>query len=143
MMKTSLFIFTLIFSASAFAGFTSNDDIVKKLSSYKVADIEGDKARLKKKEKLKIDEMFNDLRDAAKFLESNTPSEAVAFEMERTCLLTFIHDPSTFAVDLILEIYEKNIPLFKKASDNLHPRDKAVILEVLEGKLDARMNGGG
>lgn len=137
-MNKFIFLLIMAFSVNLFAAeFKSADAILKKLSAYKVADVEGDIKRLKNKEKLKIDEMFDDLEAAAKFFETGTPSEEAVYQLERVSLITFIHDPSTFAVDLILPVYIKNTALFKKAAKRLHPVDATLIMDVLEGKADA------
>src|SRR5437868_6091953 len=131
-MKKYCILLSLLFSVHAFAAeFKSADEIVKKLGTYKVSDVEGDVQRLKNKEKLKIDEMFDDLEAAAKFLKDKTVSEDLALQMERVSLLTFLHDQTTFAADLILPVYDKNTEVFKTAAKRLHPYDRDVILLVL------------
>ncbi|MBK9323485.1 MAG: hypothetical protein IPM97_11190 [Bdellovibrionaceae bacterium] len=142
-MSKYFFILSLAFASVLQAKeFTSSDQIVKKLSAYQLHDLTGDIQRLKNKESLKIDEMFDDLEAAAKFLEGKTPSEDVAYHIERVCLLTFLHDPTSFAVDLTLSTYEKNKSIFEKAAKKLHNYDMQVILEVYDGKSGALKNSG-
>lgn len=137
-MSKHLISFLLMYSTNTLAGeFKSADEIIKKLSAYQISDITGDTQRLKNKEKLKIDEMFDDLEFAAKYLEDKKPTEEVVYNLERVCLLTFIHDPSSYSVDLIMSVYDKNTEIFKRASKKLHSYDQQVILEVLEGKSQA------
>jgi hypothetical protein len=133
----------LSFSAHAATDFKSVDDATKNLSSYSVADIDGDAKRLKEKQELKIDQMFNALEETAKFLEKNTLTEDLAYQMERVSLITFIHDPTTFAVDLILLVYQKNKVLFEKAAQRLHPYDRNLLLETLKSKDEATSGGNG
>jgi len=137
-MSKYLFLFLLTFSVNSFSSqFKSSDEIINKLNSYQISDITGDAQRLKNKEKLKIDEMFDDLETAAKYLEDKTPNEEIAYSLERVCLLTFLHDPSSYSAELIMSVYDKNTELFKKASKKLHSYDQKVILEVLDGKSRA------
>jgi hypothetical protein len=143
-MKKYFALLILMISTHAFAAeFKTADEILRKLATYKATDIDGDVKRLKNKEKLKIDEMFDDLEATVKFLNGKAPSEEVTYEMERVCLLTFLHDPSTFAVDLILVVYDKNQDVFIKAAKRFHPYDRDVILQVLDGKSKVFKDGQG
>ncbi|RYF50599.1 MAG: hypothetical protein EOO38_05280 [Cytophagaceae bacterium] len=141
-MKNIFIILSLVFSFTAHAAdFKSNEEIFKKLSAYKTEDIEGDAKRLEKKEKLKIDEMFDDLEAASKYVVKNSLTPEVALEMERVCLITFLHDPATFGADLILPAYDKHRDVFKAAAKKLHPYDMGILLEVLSSKSDVLKNG--
>jgi len=133
----------LIFSMKASADFKSTDEVIKKLSAYTIADIDGDEQRLKDKKPLKIDEMFNDLEETNKYFETNKINEEAAREMERVVLLTLLHDPSGFATELVYPVYSKNVDLFKKAAEKLHPYDRKVILQVLQGQKEAVEHGDG
>ena len=119
-MKTLLFVLTSLLSMQVFAAeFKSNDDILKKLASHTVEDIKGDAKRVEAKEKLKIDEMFDDLEAAAKFIDKSEVTEDMAVELERVCLITFLHDPTTLSADLIIKVYDRNQGVFKKAAKRL------------------------
>ncbi|MBC7370533.1 MAG: hypothetical protein H7326_03150 [Bdellovibrionaceae bacterium] len=141
-MKTLLFVLTILLSMQVFAAeFKSNDDILKKLASHTVEDIKGDAKRVEAKEKLKIDEMFDDLEAAAKFIDKSEVTEDMAVELERVCLITFLHDPTTLSADLIIKVYDRNQSVFKKAAKRLHPYDMGIILEVLRSKNEVSKNG--
>lgn len=145
MNKLGLLIASLLWiSCPAIAeDFKTADEAVKKLSGYTVADIEGDKIRHKENKELKIDLMFNDLENAAKLSQKDSLNEDLAFQMERVALITFIHDPSAFAVDLILPVYQKNKAIFEKAAQKLHPVDRALILDTLESHSKTTTEGNG
>ncbi len=138
-----LFIISSLFTFSAYAAeFKSVDEAAKKLSAYTVADIDGDAKRLKENQELKIDQMFNDLEKTEKFLRKNNLTEDLAHEMERVSLITFIHDPTTFAIDLILPVYQKNRIIFEKAAQKLHPYDRNLLMEILKSKDKAETDNG-
>lgn len=139
-----LFLIPLFLTTPAFAQeFKSQEDAEKKLATYTVSDIDGDSKRLADKQELKIDQMFNDLEATAKLLEKEIPSEGLVLQMERVSLITFINDPSTFAVELILPIYQKNKTLFEKAAQKLHSYDRNMILQILKSKDQAETEGNG
>jgi hypothetical protein len=141
-MKSSLVLTALLFSVSAFAGeFKSQEEILKKLTTYSFADIEGDEARLKNREPLKIDEMFNDLEAASKFIKSAAVSEDLAFELERVCLLTMVRNPAGGGLDRILNVYANNRSTFIRAFRGFHPEDQSVLKESFKGKSDAEKYG--
>jgi len=145
MKKLSLILFSSCFlSFSAFAeDFASTDDAEKKLASYTVADIDGDKKRLAEKKELKIDQMFNDLEASVKLLEKKPMTDEMALQMSRVSLITFINDPSAFAIDIILPAYQKNKGLFEKAAQKLHPIDREVLKETLKSHDEASKEGVG
>ncbi|WP_413288114.1 hypothetical protein [Bdellovibrio sp. HCB337] len=144
MKKLGLILFTSLLTSLAHAAteFKNVEDAVKKLKAYTIADIEGDKARLKEGKTLKIDQMFDDLEGAVKLAEKNTLSEDLVHQMERVAIITFINDPSAFAVsDIMLPLYQKNKELFKKAAEKLHSTDRALILETLDEQDKALSDG--
>jgi hypothetical protein len=143
-MKTYLFAFLIAFTSKSIAAdFKSADEVIKKLSAYTMADITSDDARnernrLKKnakdEEKLKIDEVKDDIKLTVIYLQTHPVTEDLVFALERACLLTFMRDEQTESADFILKIYQKNVDLFKKASKKLYPYDAHVIIDVLDGK---------
>jgi hypothetical protein len=145
MKKLSMVLFTsCLLSFPAFAeDFATTEDAEKKLSSYSVADMEGDKKRLADKQELKIDQMFNDLEACVKLLEKKPMTDEMALQMSRVSLITFINDPSAFAIDIILPAYQKNKALFEKAAQKLHPVDRAVLLDTLKNHDKANKEGEG
>lgn len=145
MKKISLLFLIPLFLTTPALGqeFKSQEDAERKLATYTVNDIDGDSKRLADKQELKIDQMFNDLEATAKLLDKATPSEGLVLQMERVSLITFINDPSTFAVDLILPVYQKNKALFEKAAQKLHSYDRGMILQILKSKDEAETEGNG
>lgn len=139
----AFFLATLIGFPAFAVEFKSSEEILVKLSAYKVEDINGDAEKVERKQKLKIDEMFEDLEAAAKYIGKDKISVELAFEIERVSIITFLHDPMTYSAELILDVYERNMEIFQTAAKRLHPVDSKLILGVLEGKLDTRKNGQG
>lgn len=139
----SQFALLFLFVSALAEDFKSPEEAVKKLAAYTVADIEGDQLRLKEHKDLKIDDMFNDLESAAKYLEKNPLTEDLAYQMGRVTVITFINDPSAFAVDLILPTYQKNKKLFEKAAKRLHSYDRTLLLETLKSHDQALTEGNG
>lgn len=142
--QTLILLFSGLLSLPAFAeDFKSAEATTKKLSAYTVSDIEGDKNRLKERQELKIDQMFNDLESAVKYLEKNPLTEDLAYHMERVSLITFINDPSAFAAEIILPVYQKNKSTFEKAAQKLHSFDRKLLLETLRSHDHAVTEGNG
>lgn len=145
MKKITLIIATLLLStfANAAIEYKTIEEATKQLAVFTVEDIKGDEARLKEGKGLKIDEMFDALEAAVKVTEKNAPTEDLVLEMERVTLITFLHDPSAFAVsDIILPVYRKHKELFKKAAKQLHPVDRKLILSTLDGQDKALSSDG-
>lgn len=148
-MKKQILTFFILFISSLISfplyaeNFTSSENAVEKLEAYTVKDIEDDKERLKKRRELKIDEMFKDLERAMKYLEKSPLTEELAFQLERVSLITLIHDPSAYAIEIILPVYQKNKDLFKKAAKKLHPVDRDLILDLLQSHDEADREGQG
>lgn len=140
-MKKLILIFSLLFSQLALAGFKNADEAQKKLSTYTVADIKGDVDRLAAKKPLKIDEIFDDLTATVEMLGKNAPTEDLALEMERACLLTSLHDPSNYAIEIILPIFIKNKAVFEKASESLHPTDQKNLMEPMRAAAISALAG--
>jgi len=140
-MKLKALLFTLIFSSTVFAApFKSVTEAETKLATYTVDDIDGDKQRVVEGKPLKIDEIFDDLEAVVTLLEKDTLTVELAYQLERACLLASLHDPSNYAVDIILSVYQKNKETFKKAAEKLHSFDRKNLLEVFKGK-DGEANG--
>lgn len=143
-MKTLILFCSLFMSTSVIAApFNNVTEAEEKLATFSVADIDGDEQRLAAGKNLKINEIFEDLKETVALLEKAKLTEALALQMERLCLLASLHDPSNYAVDLILPVYQKNKALFEKASQKLHPYDRKNLLEVLKGKDHEATDGNG
>lgn len=140
-MKTFTFIFTLLISSSAFAGFKTVAEAEKKLSAYTVADIKGDVDRLAAGKPLKIDEVFEDLQATVDMLAKNKITEDLALEMERACLLASLHDPSNYAIEIILPVFIKNKTVFEKAAESLHPTDFKNVMEPMRAAAISALAG--
>lgn len=143
-MKSLILLCSLFISTSAFAApFKTVTEAEEKLATFTVADIDGDEQRLASGKSLKINEIFDDLKEAVAVAEKTKLTEELALQMERLCLLASLHDPSNYAVDLILPVYQKNKALFEKASQKLHPYDRKNLIEVLKGKDREATEGNG
>lgn len=140
-MKKLILIFSLLFSQLALAGFKNVDEAQKKLATYTVADIKGDVDRLAAHKPLKIDEIFDDLQATVEMLAKNKVTEDLAIEMERACLLASLHDPSNYAIEIILPIYIKNKAVFEKASESLHPTDQKNVMEPMRDAAISALAG--
>lgn len=141
-MKQILIACILLLSSSAFA-FKTMEEATKKLNAFTVADIQGDADRLAQKKPLKIDEIFDDLQATADLVTKSSlvPTEALALAMERACLLASLHDPSNYAIDIIVAVYIKNKPVFESASESLHPTDRKNVMEPLRDKAAVALSG--
>ena len=119
----------LILSASAVfsAEFKNSSDVVKRLSSYGISDIDGDQERLRKKQRLRIDDMFEDLKAANAALKNQTITVDAAYEIQRVSLLTSLHDPTLFAVQLVVPVAKKNKSAFAAARLRFHPVDRELL----------------
>lgn len=140
-MKKLILIFSLLFSQLAWAGFKTVEEAQKKLSTFTVADIKGDVDRLAAKQPLKIDEIFDDLTATVEMLGKNKLTEDLALEMERACLLTSLHDPSNYAIEIILPIYIKNKAIFERAAESLHPTDQKNLMEPMRASATSALAG--
>lgn len=99
-------------------------DVVRKLSDYTISDIDGDQERLEKKQRLRIDDMFDDLEAANAVLKNQTVTVDAAYEIQRVSLLTSLHDPTLFAVQLVAPLVKKNKTAFAEARRRFHPVDR-------------------
>jgi hypothetical protein len=144
-MKNFLFLALLAFTAHANAiEFKSQEEIVKKLSAYSMEDIKGDFNRGKKDERLKIDDMYDDIEAAGKFLVGKKPTEDVAFELQRVLILTMFRDRLGHAFDFFIDIYSVNTPVFEEAAKRFQDYDRDVTLKpLIDGALSTRKNGDG
>jgi hypothetical protein len=144
-MKRIVLSLSLLLCMPAFAEtvFKSVADAETKLTNYTVADIDDDKQRLAEGKELKINEIFDDLQAISALMAKEKMTEELALQIERACLLASLHDPSNYAIDIILPIYQKNKAVFEKAAQRLHPYDRKNLLDALKGKDDEAKNGNG
>ena len=143
--QTLILLISTLLTVPAFAEtFKSADDAVKKLEAYTVSDVEGDKARLEARQPLRIDQMFEDLEGAVKLIGKQALTEDLAYQMGRVTIITFINDPSAYAVgEIILPVYQKNKKVFEKAAQKLHPVDRKLLLDTLKSFDEASSEGQG
>ncbi|WP_373999114.1 hypothetical protein [Bdellovibrio bacteriovorus] len=123
-----LFSSLLCFNASA----STLQDSLKKLQAYSAKDFEAakDEAAVgeKTQEMLKTVEQTVDTAVAAK----EKVSEDVLKELARVSVLTFEHDPSEAASEILLPLYKKEKKAFEKALKSLPKKDAKELEESLK-----------
>jgi hypothetical protein len=113
--------------------FTSEKKLIEKLSAHTVEDIKGDIGRNEKKKPLKIDEIFDDVDGAVNFYRNNKLSKEGATQIQRVCLLTLLHDNTSYCIERTLRLYDRNKAIFKGNKNRFHPYDWKLISDLYEG----------
>lgn len=145
MTKKWMLILTLsLFSSTLWAAeFKTQSEAEKKLATYGVSDVETAIKKSQEARNQKMDEMFDDLTATSKLIGKASPSEDLAYEMVRVTLLTFVHDPTGYAIDTIIEVYKNNTALFDKVAQRFHPYDRDLFLKTIKARVRAEIEGQG
>jgi len=139
-----LIVICALFISSAFAAeFKTVAEAETKLSAYTIEDIKGDEQRYLDGKPLKIDEIYDDLKEVANFSEKNKVTEELAVQIQRVCLLASLRDKSNEAVEIALPVYQKNKSLFNKGRKRFDPEDQKELKNVFEGADRASTKGTG
>ena len=132
-----LFILLLLAASSlqAQAETSARTEVLEQLKSFSSKDLAADVVIVKEKkgDELHIDKMFKTLEAANKLIVNDkiTGDEELVKEMERVALLTFQHDPSQYAAEIIVPSFQKDKLTFKKAAKSLSATQSKRIIDSL------------
>lgn len=130
-MKYLIFIL-LIFSLTSTSA-DSSDPLIERLKKYTTQDIEADK-KIKNEKDLNIEKMFADLKEANTRLLQKGPVPDLITEAARVSELTFIHDNSFYAAEILLPSYRKHKTLFQKTLSKDSRKELKDFLKMLQSK---------
>lgn len=142
-LKYVLSSFIVLSVCIAEANFKTGKDAVQKLKSYNAESLKPKATRKTDSVGLTEDEIFDRLADAVQIALVEKSNLLLREEIYRVTIIMLKHDPSQYAGELVLPLYQQDKKSFKNEIKKLPIEDQKLLMEAVENALREKSQGHG
>ncbi|GEM_PF-4301566 len=134
----------IAFSASSsWADFKTGKEAIQKLKSYNSESIKPKATRKTDSVALTEDEIFDRLADAVEVALVEKSNVPLREEIYRVAIMMLKYDPTQYAGELVLPLYQQDKKLFLEETKKLSTDDRKLLIEAVENAHREKNEGHG